>query len=116
VSGLVLLLGAFAQPFSKAPTVPLSLQDDGGLASDLLRTYCPGPSGGDVFGTQPFGPPSALAQASVSRHQLQVRQTNISLSSAGSFSGLGYAGTRGGAVRLDLTLLGVTAGTRVETR
>ena len=115
-SGLVLFVGAFPYPFFKRPTVPVALQDEGGSASDVFRTYCPGPSSADIFGAQPFGPAPTLAQGSLGRRQLLARQTSMVLSPAGSFSGLGYSGTRSGVLKLELTLTGVSAGTRLERR
>ena len=47
--------------------------------------------------------------------ELLQRHSVLSLSSAGNFNGIGYAGTRDGAIRFSMTLERVRAGT-VETR
>jgi hypothetical protein len=114
VSDLAVLLGSFAYPSSASRSAPISVLTEAGVGFDPLRTDCPGPSDADIFGAQPLGSPPTLAQGSVNRHRLVARRSSIVLSPAGSFSGLGYTGTRGGAVRLDLTLLTLSAGTRVE--
>ena len=98
---------------------PRSARTGGGVAvllndqigSDLLRTYCPGPSVTDVFGSN-----SGVARASIGVSQLLARHSAISLSAPGSFAGTGYVGTRGGALRFSLTLEHVRAGTVEVTR
>ena len=116
VSSLALLLGSFPYASSQRRLVSVSLQDLQGPGFDPFRTHCPGPSDADIFGATQVESPSPLAEAYLGRRQLLARQTSIVLSPAGSFSGLGYTGTRGGSIKLELTLVAVSAGTRVETR
>jgi hypothetical protein len=75
----------------------------------LMRTYCPGPSDSDLFGRS-----RAVATATLSREQLLRRRSVFALAASGSFAGLGYAGTRGGALQFSLTLEQVRAGTVQE--
>ncbi len=72
----------------------------------VLRTYCPGPADTDVFGTKP-----PVDSASVSLAQLLRHRSVITLSRPGGFAGIGYVGTRGGALAFSLTLERVRAGT-----
>ncbi|MBV9339071.1 MAG: hypothetical protein JO243_24545 [Solirubrobacterales bacterium] len=76
----------------------------------LLRTHCPGPTDVDVFGS--FG---VSARGSVSDADLLRRSSDVALSDPGGFGGVGYVGSRSGAIRLSLTLERVSAGT-VEVR
>jgi hypothetical protein len=77
------------------------------IPEDLMRTNCPGPADTDVFGQQQ----AVVAQGSVGPAQLLRRQTVLSLSHPGSFAGIGYVGTRGGALQFSLSLESVRGGT-----
>lgn len=79
--------------------------------SGLLRTYCPGPTDADVFGTGP-----QAATGSIGPAQLLSRRSAISLAAPGSFAGPGYVGTRSGALEFSLTLERVRAGTTEARR
>ena len=83
------------------------------FGSVALRTHCPGPTDTDVIGT----PGGALASGAVSLADLLRRQTVVSLTNPGGFSGIGYVGSRGGALGLSLALERIHAGTiSVERR
>jgi hypothetical protein len=84
----------------------------GDLAGDVLRTYCPGPSQTDVFGTD--AGESLLADGSIGVAQLLRRESTITLASSGGFSGTGYEGSSLGELGLALSLEHVSAGTIVE--
>jgi hypothetical protein len=92
--------------------VQVSLEDQS-LPGDVLRTHCSGPAGADVTGEGGGGQGATLGRGSLAPAQLLSPMTDISLSDPGSFAGLGYAGERGGAVKLRLTLVHVAAGTEV---
>jgi hypothetical protein len=77
--------------------------------TDPLRTHCPGPEFSDVFGTD-----QTFAATQVARRQLLQRRTVIALNPRGRFGAPGYAGARGGGVRLSLSLVNVSAGTQSE--
>lgn len=83
----------------------------GPIGSGLLRTYCPGPDDTDVFGRFP-----GVAKGSIGLAQLLERHSVISLIRPGAFAGLGYVGTRTGALRFALTLERVRTRTREVTR
>lgn len=72
----------------------------------LLRTHCPGPTDADVIGN--FG---ALAHGTVSVADLLDRHVDVSLTNSGAFSGVGYDGSRSGAIGLSLVLERIHAGT-----
>ena len=72
----------------------------------LLRTHCPGPTDIDVIGN--FG---VLAHGTVSVADLLERHIDVSLTNPGDFSGVGYVGSRGGAIGVSLTLEQFHAGT-----
>lgn len=78
----------------------------------VMRTYCPGPSDADVFGAHA----NVLASARVGLAQLVRRRSVFMMSRPGSFAGVGYVGTRGGALQFSLTLERVRAGTVQEVR
>lgn len=82
-------------------------------AEDVLRTYCPGPSTSDVFGSndQP-----RLTSGPISVAQLLVPHSALTVSDPGGFSGLGYVGSRNGAIGFSLSLEGIRAGTSEETQ
>ena len=103
------------QPLFLAPAslpsgrgVSLSLSEP--VDSEVLRTYCPGPTDADVFGNAP-----ELARTSVGLPALLARRSTISLTWPGRFDGIAYAGTRSGGLALSLTLEHVRAGTVTET-
>ena len=75
--------------------------------SVALRTHCPGPTDTDVIGNV-FG---GLATGAVSPADLLRRQTVVSLTNPGGFSGVGYVGSHGGALGLSLALEQIHAGT-----
>jgi hypothetical protein len=89
--------------------LPVGLIDPAGAG--VFRTHCPGPTDGDVIGNG--GP---VAHGSLGVAQLLRRQSVVALINPGGFSGLGYVGSRGGAIDLSLSLERVSAGTREETR
>ncbi|MGZ4244409.1 MAG: hypothetical protein ACXVSE_08970 [Solirubrobacteraceae bacterium] len=68
---------------------------------DPFRTRCPGPSAADILGpgNQPLG------AATVSAAQLGDPRLSIVFRNRGSFDGTAYAGERGGAVVLSLSLV-----------
>ncbi len=76
---------------------------------EYLRTYCPGPSTADVIGEF-----ERLGQASVTVAQLLEPQSDLLLTDPGSFSGVGYVGTRTDGIGFSLTLEGIRAGTVQE--
>lgn len=81
--------------------------------SVALRTHCPGPTDTDVIGNV-FGELDViggLATGAVSPADLLRRQTVVSLTNPGGFSGVGYVGSRGGALGLSLALEQIHAGT-----
>ncbi len=96
----------FAGPANPAArlshTLDLTLNDPND--SGLLRTFCPGPDDTDVFGDR-----SLVATGSLEPDQLLDRHNVLSLTSPGSFAGLGYVGTRSGSLPLALTLEHVKA-------
>ncbi len=95
------------------PGTALQVSLSAGGELDVLRTYCPGPSQSDVFGSEQGSP--RLARGSISVAQLLGRHSTIALTNSGSFSGVGYAGSRAGALGLSLSLERVTAGTVEES-
>ena len=74
--------------------------------SGLMRTYCPGPTDSDVFGQE-----QVLADGSVGAAGLLRRHSVLSLTHPGAFAGVGYVGTRGGALQFSLSLESVRGGT-----
>ena len=78
----------------------------------LLRTHCPGPADSDLIGQGAV----MVARGSFGLAQLLRRQSVVALTNPGAFSGLGYVGSRGGAIELSMSLEQVSAGTRGETR
>ena len=89
----------------------VALALDSSLGPDLLRTHCPGPSFVDVFGNS-----RAVVRASIGAARLLAHHSVISMASRGTFAGLGYVGSRSGALRFSLTLERVRAGTVEEER
>ena len=98
-----------AVPLRSGRGVSLVLGDP--IDSDLLRTYCPGPSDTDVFGNAP-----ELARTSIGLAGLLARHGVISLSRPGRFGGAVYVGTRSRGLGFSLTLEHVRAGTVKGTR
>ncbi len=80
---------------------------------DMLRTHCPGPAYADVFGSTGQ---LAFARGPVGFTQLAKPHSQLTVTAPGGFSGLGYDGSRGGAIGFSLTLERVRAGTSEETR
>ena len=78
-----------------------------------LRTHCPGPTDTDVIGNVlgELDVIGGLATGAVSPADLLRRQTVVSLTNPGGFSGVGYVGSRGGALGLSLALEQIHAGT-----
>jgi len=93
-----------AEPARPGGGVSLVLNNP--VGSDLLRTYCPGPLDSDVFGASP-----GVARASIGVTQLLARHSVVALADPGSFAGVGYVGSRSGALAFSLTLELVHAGT-----
>jgi hypothetical protein len=107
---LGLVVGAYQT--TRGRRVPVTLANQSGM--DVLRTHCPGPADADVIGQSPNGQ-SPIASASVTTRELLAQRTVVSLSGHGVFSGLGYSGTRGGVLKLELIRVSVSAGTRKES-
>ena len=86
----------------------LQLTSPGGaFGVDPLRTRCPGPSAADVLGNRS----EILAAAPLAPSELGRRHLTLSLSAAGTFSGLSWSGRRGGTIVLMLTRVRERAGT-----
>ena len=97
--------------------LPFSLIDQDDFEADPLRTHCAGPAQTDIFELDSgFGFASPIANGTLSPAQLLSPSTELALSAPGSFNTLGYSGTRGGALVLQLTLVGLKAGFREEER
>jgi hypothetical protein len=84
-----------------------------GNSVDVLRTHCPGPAYADVFGSNGGAP---LARGPVSAAQLLAPHSTLTVGDQGGFSGLGYVGSRNGAIGFSLSLEAIRAGTSEETR
>ncbi len=110
VSGVDFVLGSLG-PGQATNLLPVSLQNQNGPGVGVLRTHCPGPADADVTGEADNGQGETLGHGSLRPSQLLTPTTEISLSDPGAFDGLGYAGERRGAVKLQLTLVHVAAGT-----
>jgi hypothetical protein len=108
-----LMVGAIP-PAREGGRVPVTLQNQSG--ADIFRTHCPGPSDADALGRSPEAFNVAIARTSISRAQLLSRRTALSLSNPGTFISPGYSGGRTGAVELQLTLVGMSAGTTTQGR
>ena len=80
----------------RGDTIRVTLGSPNTLMADVLRTRCPGPAQADVFGR------GVLASGDLARSALGRAHLRVTLRATGSFAGAGYAGTRGGAVTLDL--------------
>ena len=76
--------------------------------SDILRTHCPGPLDADVLASSS---PSVYASGAVAAAALLRPQVEVPVGAPGSFSGLGYTGTRSGTVDFELTRVSLHAGT-----
>jgi hypothetical protein len=109
---LLLDTGAPLRPTVRGEKVLVALSTNGsGSGTDVFRTHCPGPDDSDLFSGPPAGESQAYAQGSIATTQLLAKRSVLTLSSSGSFSGLGYAGRRAGSIALDLTLTKVIAHT-----
>jgi hypothetical protein len=84
-----------------------------GNGLDALRTHCPGPAFSDAFGS---GGQAQLAQGPANFIRLLARRSTLTLGSPGGFSGLGYVGSRTGALGFSLSLEGIRASTNEETQ
>ena len=73
---------------------------------DPLRTRCSGPSAADVVGSS-----GVLAAAPLAPNEVGRAHLALSLSKPGTFSGLSWSGSRGGAIVLGLTRVHEQAGT-----
>jgi hypothetical protein len=80
-------------------------------ATDVLRTHCPGPAQDDLIGSAQN---PRLAQGTISIGQLLQRSTTISVSRPGPFAGVGYVGSRDGAIRIHLSLVRVRVGAATD--
>lgn len=98
-----------AGPSRSGRSVALVLNDPVDVGA--FRTYCPGPSDIDVFGSGP-----AVARTSIGIAQLLARHSVVTLPLSGSFAGVGYVGTRSGALGFSLTRERIRAGTVEVTR
>jgi hypothetical protein len=77
------------------------------FGADPLRTRCPGPAAADVLG----GGWEILGAAPLALSEIGRPHLTLSLASAGTFSGLSWAGSRGGTIVLTLTRVRERAGT-----
>lgn len=102
---LSLIIGSFPGP-RPAARLPVTLENQ--TSEQVLRTRCPGPADQDMIAQ---GNSEVIARTSVTASELLAPRTALSLSSPGDFSGLGYTGTRRGALTLELTRTAVQAGT-----
>jgi hypothetical protein len=107
-NGVIFTVGRF--PPARGTGVFLAQANTG---SDALRTHCPGPSSADVLGGGQDGQP-LFARGPLDPPQLLRRHSRLTLSNPGGFSGLGYVGSRAGAVGLSLTLISIRAATKQE--
>lgn len=103
---LVIGLGPLFGPNAALP-LTVNLGDVG--EDELLRTHCPGPEATDVYGTSQL-----LTSLRIPRRRLLARHWTFALSSRGVFGVPGYVGARNGQLDVSMSLLSVTAGTRVE--
>lgn len=108
----LILSDGFAGAPTAGRTIPVTLIANGGPGSNVFRTRCPGPDDADLFGANTNGGPQTYARGSVTTAQLLAKQSVVMLSEPGAFNGLGYVGSRSGAVALNLTLTKVTARTQ----
>jgi len=84
---------------SAAGLTLLLRSDDFGSLGDSVRTRCPGPSQPDVLGA------GALAHGTIPLTELGAPALRWTAASRRAFSRNGYAGSRQGALRLDLQLV-----------
>lgn len=105
---LLLGTGAPVTPPAAGRTIPVTVTANGGTG-DVLRTHCPGPDDADVFGEPPNAENQIYARGSITTAQLLAKRSVLRLSDPGSFSALGYVGSRSGSIALDLTLTKVAA-------
>ena len=109
---LLLSTGAPTTRPAATRTIPVTVSSGGGgVGTSAFRTRCPGPDDEDLFGAADQGN-ETYARGSITPAQLLGRRLVLRLSEPGSFSGLGYAGSRTGAIVLELTLIKVTARTQ----
>jgi hypothetical protein len=109
-SPVVLVAGGF--PPARRSSVFLTVANG---EEDALRTHCPGPGLADVIGGQASAA-GLLARGPIEAAGLLQRHSRLTLTNPGGFSGLGYVGSRTGAIGLALTLVRVRAGTAEEAR
>jgi hypothetical protein len=85
-------------------------------AGGLVRTHCPGPADSDVFGSSPGNPfgGGGVASGPIAPAALASGQIVVSLANPGSFTGVGYAGTRSGAIPLSLSFERVVQAGTIE--
>jgi hypothetical protein len=79
------------------------LQSQGVFGTDSLRTRCPGPAEQDAIGR------GALASGKIMLPTLGERRIRVLTTSARSFLGGGYAGSRHGQLEVSLELVRATA-------
>ncbi len=98
----------FGSPFGPASAhrIPVILSAGLGGPTSFARTYCPGPQGSDVFGSN-----GTLATGELGAAQLLRSHGALPLRATGRFTGGGYSGARSGGPTLSLSLLHVHAGT-----
>lgn len=80
---------------------------------DALRTHCPGPGYADVFGSNQEFP---IARGPVDFARLLAPHSTLTVTDPGGFSGVGYIGSRSGAIGFSLSLEKILTGTSEETR
>jgi hypothetical protein len=93
--------------------VPVTLANQSGI--DIFRTHCPGPADADVIGESQNGE-IPIAGTAVTTRELLAPRTVLSLPGRGAFGGLGYTGTRGGALKVELARVSVSAGTNRQSQ
>ncbi len=91
--------------------IPMTLVSSTGPGVEVLRTHCPGPADADLLSPSgAFGGSGLIASGSVTLRQLLAKRSSLDLGEPAGFAGLGYTGSRQGALRLNLTLIKVSTG------
>lgn len=107
-NGGVLVVGGF--PPGGSVSIALSVI---GSDVDALRTHCAGPSFSDAFVSNGQ---SLLARGPLDYARLLLPHSTVTMTDSGGFSGLGYTGSRSGAIGLSLSLERVRTAIREESR